>query len=96
MTGQAIGKAAHIAPPGPLPESLRALIMDPILYTSTWVLSGLAVGILYLMTNKPETVESVGVMVLALVVAIAGARLTDKGAPIAVEASEPEPVETRS
>lgn len=75
---QKIAEAAHGAPPGPLPESLRAQIMDPVLYTASWVLPGMGAGILYLMTNKPETVESIVAMVVAIALGVGVARLTDR------------------
>lgn len=73
-----ISKAAHNEPPGPISAVLRAQLIDPVLYTVSWVMAGLGIGILYLMTNKPETIESVAVMLVAVVAAVAGARLTDK------------------
>jgi hypothetical protein len=91
---QAIGKAAHNAAPGPLPESLRAQIMDPVLYTTSWVLTALGIGILYLMTNKPGTVESIGAIVVAVAVAVVGARLTDRAPAIVAEAGDRESVPT--
>lgn len=91
----AIGKAAHSEPPGPISASLRAQIMDPVLYTSTWVLAGLGIGILYLMTNKPETVESIAAMIVAVALAVAGARLTDKPSAVPSEAREAESAGTR-
>lgn len=87
-TSEKIGKAAHQASPGALPESLRTQIMDPVYYTASWLLPGLAIGILYLMTNKPGTIESIAAMVVAAALAVAGARLTDK-AP-AASAGAPE------
>jgi hypothetical protein len=87
--------AAHNEPPGPISASLRAQIMDPVLYTATWLLAGLGIGILYLMTNKPETVESIAAMVLAVIVAVAGARLTDRRATVVTGVTEREITATR-
>jgi hypothetical protein len=87
-TSERIGKAAHQAPPGALPASLRAQIMDPMYYTAAWLLAALAIGILYLMTNKPGTLESIAVMVLAAIVGVATARLTDKAPARGAEAAE--------
>jgi membrane protein implicated in regulation of membrane protease activity len=92
---KAIDVAAHNEPPGPISASLRAQIMDPVLYTATWVLAGLGIGILYLMTNKPETVESIAAMVLAVIVAVAGARLTDRRATVVTGVTEREITATR-
>lgn len=93
-TSQEINKAAHGATPGPLPASLRTQIMNPVYYAATWLLAGLAVGILYLMTNKPGTVESIAVMVLAAAIALGGARLTDKAPARDAEALERESIPT--
>ncbi len=92
---EAIGKTARNEPPGAISESLRAQIVDPVLYTAAWVLAGLGIGILYLMTNKPETVESVAVMVVAVALAVAGARLTDRSSAVPSEAREVESAGTR-
>jgi hypothetical protein len=91
----AIGKAAHNEPPGPISQTLRTQIVDPVLYTAAWVLAGLGIGILYLMTNKPETVESVVAMVVAVALAVAGARLTDKSSPVPSAVREAESAGTR-
>jgi hypothetical protein len=69
---QKIGKMAGAAEGG-ITAEMAGLIADPILWASASSLNSGAVGILWLMTNKPGWGESVGVVVvLAVVGAIAG------------------------
>lgn len=63
-----IDVAAGQAPDGPLPESLRALISDPISAATLYAATVALVGILFLMTNKPSF--SISVVVVGLPTAL--------------------------
>lgn len=54
-----IDVAARQAPDGPLPESLRVLIRDPICAVTLYAATAALVGVLFLMTNKPSLSISV-------------------------------------
>jgi hypothetical protein len=94
---QEILQAADEAPPGPLSDSLRARTMDPVLLTSVCVLVAMGVGILYVMAIKPETVEAIVAVLVAMALAAAGAWLGDMRAkrrvPQQVSARTPVDVE---
>jgi hypothetical protein len=74
----ALATLANQMPDGPLPESLRRRISDPLLGASTIMLVGLLLGMVFLMTVKPELVGALIVMgisvgaslVLSLVVSL--------------------------
>ena len=57
---------AQEAPDGPLPNALILRTHDPILMTSTYTLTTLLLGIVFLMTTKPSLVTSIMVMGVAL------------------------------
>jgi hypothetical protein len=63
---KAIRGLAKDSPDGPLPEPLKAQIHDPILGTALHVLAAVVVGIIFLMTVKPELVTSILVIGAAL------------------------------
>jgi hypothetical protein len=71
--------------------------MDPVLLTSVCVLVAMGVGILYVMAIKPETVEAIVAVLVAMALAAAGARLGDMRAkrrvPQQVSARTPVDVE---
>jgi hypothetical protein len=56
---KAIAKAAADAPDGTLPPALRAQIHSPILATSLYVMATTVLGIVFLMTVKPELVPGI-------------------------------------
>lgn len=60
-----IGSAQEV-PDGPLPDALILRTQDPILMTSASTLATLLLGIVFLMTTKPELVTSILVMAVAL------------------------------
>jgi hypothetical protein len=91
---QRILRAAQDAPPGPLSERLRAQIMDPVLLASVWALVAIGVGILYVMAVKPETIEAIIAVLVAVALAIAGAQLGEKLQPFNKRAREGELAET--
>lgn len=51
---------------GPLPESLYRRIHDPVLGAGTQTLAAFVLGIVFLMTTKPDFVSSIVVIALAL------------------------------
>jgi protein-S-isoprenylcysteine O-methyltransferase Ste14 len=67
--GQIAG-AAMKAPAGPLPDELRLATKDPMLWMVATLNSAAALGVVWLMTNKPGWVVSIAVVV---VLAAAGA-----------------------
>ncbi len=70
---RAIARLTQMAQDGPLPEALAARTRDPLLATGLSVYIACLVGIVFIMTNKPATVESA----LTIVVAVsAGALLS--------------------
>lgn len=73
-TVKAIKAAADEAPDGPLTAELRAALVNPKLTMMTWVLAGIDLSIVFLMTNKPGYLGSIA----AGLIGIAG------GAAIAV------------
>lgn len=92
---QRILEAAHREPPGPLSESLRAQTLDPLLVTSVWLLAALGASILYLMAVKPQTIESVVAVLVAVALAVTGSRLVGTRLSVTEEAREAEPTTVR-
>lgn len=67
----AIETAASAGGSGPLPADVARLVARPALWACLFALNGTAVGILWLMTNKPGWVGSIAIV--AVVTAVAGA-----------------------
>jgi hypothetical protein len=72
---RAIARLAQEAPDGPLPQALQQRIHDPILRTALQTVTILLLGIVYLMTTKPEFTGSIIVMSVALVLGLASGLL---------------------
>lgn len=53
---------------GPVPTELRALVVDPALWTMSHAITGLVLAIVYVMIDKPSTVGSVAVIVAGALV----------------------------
>jgi hypothetical protein len=68
---RAIHRAAEAAPAGAVPDSLRVLILDRILWTSVQLSAALAFGVVYLMTIRPEIGGSLVTLVVAVVIGLA-------------------------
>jgi len=68
---RAIGLATREASEGLLPSQLSAHIHDPVLFTVLLIQAVLLLGIVFLMTTKPELASSIIVMVVALVLGVA-------------------------
>ncbi|HEX6552289.1 MAG TPA: DUF2269 family protein [Ktedonobacteraceae bacterium] len=75
---RAIARLAQEAPDGPLPQALQQRIHDPILGTALQTVTILLLGIVFLMTNKPELVVSLIVMAVALGLGLASGLLTSR------------------
>jgi predicted integral membrane protein DUF2269 len=78
---RAIHTAAEAAPAGAVPESLRLLILDPILWTTVQVSGTLAIGVVYLMTIRPEMLGSLLTVVVAAVIGLAASQPAWRGRP---------------
>jgi hypothetical protein len=63
---KAIRTAAERSPDGPVPKELRSLLDDPVLTTSERTMLLAAIGLVYLMTTKPDA----GGTIIALLVFI--------------------------
>jgi Predicted integral membrane protein (DUF2269) len=61
---------AQAAPEGPLPDHLHTRTHDPILGTTVSTLTTLLLGIVFLMTTKPELVMAILVMGVSLVLGL--------------------------
>ena len=72
---RAIARLAQEAPDGPLPQALQQRIHDPILGTALQTVTILLLGIVFLMTTKPELIGSIIVMAVALVLGLASGLL---------------------
>ncbi|HKA56986.1 MAG TPA: hypothetical protein VKD28_00065 [Gemmatimonadales bacterium] len=60
LSGRRLGKITREMPiEGAVPAALRARILDPMLVVSAWFRTGLALGVVYLMTTKPGSVIAV-------------------------------------
>jgi hypothetical protein len=76
----AIHKAAQAAPGGPIEASLQAQKNDPVLWISICVFTGVTIGILFLMTVKPDLPGSLSTMVIALLLAFISGWFSKGGA----------------
>lgn len=76
-----MGRMAATAPEGPLSPELQTAIHDQAVWTSSFVLTGFGVGVLWLMTNKPGWTESIVVVLgFGLIGAALGAATTRRAA----------------
>lgn len=57
-------------PDGPVPDDLRAAVLNPLVWAGAWGETGLAAGILFLMPTKPTGVSPVVIVVGAGLVAV--------------------------
>jgi peptidoglycan/LPS O-acetylase OafA/YrhL len=70
-----LARLAQEAPDGLLPQALQQRIHDPILGTALQTVTILLLGIVFLMTTKPELIGSIIVMAVALVLGLASGLL---------------------
>jgi len=90
---QAIGRAADATTPGPLDGSLLSRTHDPLLAAALLSLTAWLLGIVFLMTTKPELATAVVAMVVALGLGLAaslsvwrlGRRGRDQASPVKIE-----------
>src|SRR6266581_9329004 len=75
---RAIDRLAREAPDGPLPESLKRRIHDPVLGTALQTVAALLLGIFFLMTTKPALTGSLIVMAVALALGLASGVLVSR------------------
>ncbi len=68
---RAIVMATREIPDGSFPSQLSKRIHDPVLFTVLLIQAVLLLGIVFLMTTKPELANSIIVMVVALVLGLA-------------------------
>lgn len=68
---RALSRLANEEPDGPLPETLKQRIQDPVLGTSVQTLATLLFGIVFLMTTKPSLPVALIVMAVALALGLA-------------------------
>jgi hypothetical protein len=75
---RAIVMATRESSEGLLPSQLSARIHDPVLFTVLLIKAALLLGIVFLMTTKPELASSIIVMGVALVVGLAWSVLVSR------------------
>lgn len=68
---RAISRLANEAQDGPLPETLKQRIHDPVLGTAVQTLATLLFGIVFLMTTKPSLPVALVVIAVALALGLA-------------------------
>jgi hypothetical protein len=68
--GVALAKAVAAVPDGSIPADIQALIFDPLYNAGVMIMSTTAVGIVFLMTVKPNLAGSLVAAVIALVAGI--------------------------
>jgi hypothetical protein len=76
--GQAIGALGRVAPGGEITDDLKRSIYDPTLRTSIHVMAAAALGIVFLMTVKPDLGGSLATMVVAMIVGWLSTLLRDE------------------
>jgi hypothetical protein len=67
---RALEKVAHAAHDGPLPEAMATHTRDPLFATGLGAYIACLFGIVFLMTNKPDTEVAVVAMVIAVAVGL--------------------------
>jgi hypothetical protein len=87
--GQAMGALGSVAPGGEITSDLKRRIYDPTLRTSIHIMAAAALGIVFLMTVKPDLVGSLATMAAAVAVGWLSTLMPDErqGAHVEVPAS---------
>ena len=75
---RAIERLAREAPDGPLPQELEQRTHDPVLLTALQTVAALLLGIVFLMTTKPELTGSLIVMAVALALGLTSGVLVSR------------------
>ena len=92
----AMQDAARQAPDGAVTTELRRLIHDAALRTSVYVSGWLGLGIVCLMTVKPDLIGSLAVMVMSVLLGLLSARIPGRAQKAAPEEQGlPEPAISR-
>jgi hypothetical protein len=69
------GKKLHAmleaSPDGPVPDEIRAAVMNPLVWAGAWGETGLATGILFIMPTKPSGAWSVVIVAIIGLLAVA-------------------------
>ncbi len=73
-----VDKMAREAPEGPLSEALKQRIYDPVLLAVLLTVAALLLGLIFLMTTKPDVVGSLIVMAVALLIGLASSVLVSR------------------
>jgi hypothetical protein len=77
--------AVDYADDGPIPNSVRAFMMNPVLWATTHFETGTALGILYLMATKPSGLASVVIVTLCALAGIGVGALGARSRVVAVQ-----------
>jgi hypothetical protein len=85
--GTLAGQARDLPADAPLPAALAARARDPLLWLAANAITGVTVGIVYLMTVKPDAVTSLIALGVALAVGLV-VGLVFQGRPVRVMAAE--------
>jgi hypothetical protein len=64
LRAKALERALGENGPGPLGDSVRRLVRDPVLWVVTFANPGIVLGILWNMINKPSTAEAIAAVVV--------------------------------
>jgi hypothetical protein len=75
---RAIDRLAREAPDGPLPQPLELRTHDPVLLTALQTIGALLLGMVFLMTTKPDLVGSLIVVGVALLLGLASGVLVSR------------------
>jgi hypothetical protein len=82
---QAIHHAADAASEGPIPDALAREIGDPGVKSTVRSQSAIAIGLIFLMTNKPDLIGTIVVLVVAVVLGVLWGRM---GSPAMAASSQ--------
>jgi len=76
-----VKQLAQEAPDGDISPALRAQLHDPVLFMVVLTVAGLLVGLIFLMTAKPDLGSSVIVMLVALLLGFTTSALVKRATP---------------
>jgi hypothetical protein len=72
---RAVGMAVEQAGNGPMSDSIRKRLADPVLWTTEQAIAGAVVGVVFLMEIKPALPASITAIIVAVTVGAATARI---------------------
>ena len=94
---EALYAEAAAAPDGPAPRTLRGKIEDRVIWASVLAMGGTMLGIVALMTLKPDWFEATAIIVVATLLGlVAGLALARKSPSLAESQPSAEPAISRS